>query len=33
MVENPTCPHATAKVLTLLNASEIRQVEVPPTQG
>jgi len=33
MVENPTCPHTTAKVLTLLNASEIRQVEVLPSQG
>ena len=33
MVENPTCPHSTAKVLMLLNASEIRQVEVPPTRG
>jgi hypothetical protein len=33
MVENPACPHTAAKVLILLNASEIRQVEGPPTQG
>jgi len=33
MVENPTCPHTNAIRSLLLNASEIRQVEVLPSQG